>query len=147
MRMLLVDLLESHVKTGLLIENGGKLTFGHGWAHQFWKRHSLVSRVVTTMMRILPANFNALEANYITVASHMVHRHEVPADLVYGLDETNAQFVSRPNKTRAAKGSKRVRLLGVGHEKPQITVTFALKETGDVVELHQMIFGGKTKRC
>ena len=147
LRMLLVDILESHGKLALLIENGGKFTFGHGWAHRFWKRHNMASRVVTTKMRILPANFDALEENYITVAIHMVHRHKIPPDLVYGQDETNAQFVSRPNKTRAAKGAKRVRLLGVGHEKPQITVTFALKETGDVVGLHQMIFGGKTKRC
>ena len=55
--------------------------------------------------------------------------------------------MSRANKTRAAKGAKRVRLLGVGHEKPQITVTFSMKETGDVVAMHQLIFGGKTTRC
>ena len=146
-RMVLVDNLESHGKVALMIENGGKLTFNHGWAHRFWKRLNLVSRVVTTKMRILPANFKVLEENYITVASHMVHRHKIPEDLVYGQDEINAQFVSRPNKTWAAKGARRVRLLGVGHERPKITVTFALKKTGDVVRLHQMIFGGKAKRC
>ena len=98
-------------------------------------------------MRILPSNFKALEENYITIAAQLIHEHNVPGDLVYGQDETNAQFVSRPNKTRAEKGSKRIRLLGVGAEKPQITVTFTLKETGDVVGIHQLIFGGKTKRC
>ena len=77
----------------------------------------------------------------------MIHDYKVPPDLVYGQDETNAQFVSRPNKTRAELGAKRVRLLGVGVEKPQITVTFTMKETGHVVELHQLIFGGKTNRC
>ena len=82
------------------------------------------------------------EETYISVAAKMVCQHNVPPDLVYGQDETNAQFVSRPNKTRATKGAKRVRLLGVGSEKPQITVTFTLKETGDVV-----VFGGKTNRC
>ena len=66
---------------------------------------------------------------------------------MYGQDETNAQFVSRPNKTRAELGAKRVRLLGVGVEKPQITVRFTMKETGHVVELHQLIFGGITNRC
>ena len=29
----------------------------------------------------------------------------------------------------------------------QITVTFTLKETGDVVGMHQLIFGGKTVKC
>lgn len=53
----------------------------------------------------------------------MVHRYKIPPDLVYGQDETNAQFVSRANKTRAAKGAKRV------------------------VAMHQLIFGGKTTRC
>ena len=76
------------------------------------------------------------------MAAKMVCQHNVPPDLVYGQDETNAHFLSRPNKTRATKGAKRVRLLGVGSEKPQITVTFTLKETGDVV-----VFGGKTNRC
>ena len=40
-----------------------------------------------------------------------------------------------------------MRLLGLGSEKPQITVTFTLKETGDVVGVNQLIFGGKTNRC
>ena len=40
-----------------------------------------------------------------------------------------------------------MRLLGVGSEKSQITLTFTLKETGDVVGIHQLIFGGKTNRC
>ena len=45
---------------------------------------------------------------------------------------------------KATKGAKSVRLFGVGSEKSQITVTFTLKETGDVVGIHQLIFGGKT---
>ena len=89
-------------------------------------------------MRILPANFGILEETYIGVAAKMIFEHQVPPDLVYGQDETNAQFVSRPNKTRAEKGAKGVRLLGVGAEKPQITVTFTLKETGDVIGIYIM---------
>ena len=89
-------------------------------------------------MRTLPANFGILEETYIGVAAKMIFEHQVPPDLVYGQDETNAQFVSRPNKTRAEKGAKGVRLLGVGAEKPQITVTFTLKETGDVIGIYIM---------
>jgi hypothetical protein len=147
LRIMLIGLLALHNKTDLLVENGGKYSFQHGWACRFWKRHNLVSRVVTTKMRILPANFDALEENYISIAAQLIYEHKVPKDLVYGQDETNAQFVSRPNRTRAEKGAKRIRLLGVGSEKPQITVTFTLKETGDVVGIHQLIFAGKTKQC
>ena len=147
LRMTLLSLLKDHNKTHLLVANGGVNDFQHGWACRFWKRHKLASRVATTKMRILPANFAVLEEQYISIAAKLVYEHTVPPDLVYGQDETNAQFVSRPNKTRAEKGAKRIRLLGVGAEKPQITVTFTLKENGDVVNMHQMIFGGKTKRC
>ena len=147
LRLILVGLLESHRKSDLLEENGGKNSFQHGWAYRFWKRHNLVSRAVTTKMRLLPGNFAALEENYITVAAQMIRDHNIPPDLVYGQDETNAQFVSRPNRTQTERGSKRVRLLGVGCEKPQITVTFTVKETGEVVGLLQLIFGGKTKKC
>ena len=65
-------------------------------------------------MRLLPGNFAALEENYITVAAQIIRDHNVPPDLAYGQDGMNAQFVSRTNRTRAERGSKRVRLLGVG---------------------------------
>ena len=78
LRLLLVDILEAHRKGDILVENEGKFSFGHGWAYRFWKRHSLVSRVVTTKMRILPSNFDSLEENYIAVAAQMVHRYKIP---------------------------------------------------------------------
>ena len=72
LRLLLVGLLlEENDKSYLLVENNGKFSFEHGWACRFWKRHKLVSRVVTTKMRILPANFGILEA-YIGVAAKMI---------------------------------------------------------------------------
>ena len=72
LRLLLVGLLlEENDKSYLLVENNGKFNFEHGWACRFWKRHKLVSRVVTTKMRILPANFGILEA-YIGVAAKMI---------------------------------------------------------------------------
>ena len=62
-------------------------------------------------------------------------------------DETNAMFVSVPKRTRASKGSKRVRLIGVGQDKSQITVTLAGTETGEMINGVQYIFGGKTNQC
>ena len=66
LRMILVDILEAHGKSNM-------------WAARFWKRHKLVSRVAT----LIPANFDALEENYISVAAHMIHQHNIPPDLVY----------------------------------------------------------------
>ena len=97
-------------------------------------------------MRIIPASFDEMEEKYISGLAKLVHQHKIPPDLVYGQYETNAQFVSGPNITRAEKGAKRVRSLGVGYEKPQTTVTFTLKETGDVVGMHQLIFWGKNRQ-
>ena len=57
LRLLLVGLSEENDKSYLLIENNGKFSFEHSWARRFWKRHKLFSRVVTTKMRIPPANF------------------------------------------------------------------------------------------
>ena len=38
-------------------------------------------------------------------------------------DETNPQLVARPSRNRAQKGQRKVRGIGVGHEKGQITAT------------------------
>jgi hypothetical protein len=96
LRIMLIGLLALHNKTDLLVENGGKYSFQHGWACRFWKRHNLVSRVVTTKMRILPAvavwrsgagawpkagrhaachtaNFDPLEENYISIAAQLIY--------------------------------------------------------------------------
>ena len=44
-------------KAGLLKEHRGKYSYGHSFAKRFFKRHNLVSRVCTTKMRELPADF------------------------------------------------------------------------------------------
>ena len=64
-----------------------------------------------------------------------------------GIDETNTQFVPTVTKTRCRKGVKKVRLIGVGMEKPQITTTFGASASGKFVEPAQLIFGGTTVRC
>ena len=71
---------------------------------------------------------------------------QVPAELVINGDETAVQLVSRANRTRNSRGAKRVRLLGMGEDKAQITTTIFVTESGDVLPF-QMIFEGKTDRC
>ena len=49
-------------------------------------------------------------------------------------------------QTICKKGERRVRIIGVGHEKPQITVTIAASAAGSIVEPTQLVFGEKTDR-
>jgi hypothetical protein len=145
-RELLLPLLHEHSLTHILKERGGYCSFGQAWANRFFKRHQLPFRAATTKAREFPADFAEKEENFINILSAAVVKYSVPPALVLNMDETNVQFVSNPKKTRAIKGSKRVRLQGIGKEKAQITVTLAVSETGDVLP-PQFIFGGKTTKC
>ncbi len=127
----------------LLKANGGKYTFGSSWCFRFWRRHKLSSRVATTKMRELPDDFDEKLRSYIDIGAKIIAQYNVPPELVVGCDETNVQLVPRAKRTRAKKGTKRIRVIGVGSEKPQITVTLAITESGKVLPC-QFIFQGKT---
>ena len=138
--MLLVLLLE-HQKMDLVRKNS---SFGYSWAQRFFKRHNLRSRAVSTKMREeIPADFDLKEQTYIKVGAKYIAAYDIPAELVYGIDETNALFVSRATRQRVKKGTRRVRAIGVGKEKAQITVTLgACEGTGKMLPT-QYIFEGK----
>ena len=51
----------------------------------------------------------------------------------------------RSKYTYAIQGQKKIRLLGVGKERDQITVTLFIVETGEVLDC-QMIFGWKNNK-
>lgn len=119
---------------------------GDSWCQRFWNRHKLSKRIATTKMREIPADFEIKKANYLQVAVNIIREHNVPPYLVYGIDETNVLFVSRHNSTRAHYGARKVRLIGVGKDKAQITTTLGIKESGEVLPV-QYIFGGKTNAC
>jgi hypothetical protein len=94
-----------------------------------------------------PANFLEKESTYKKVAAMYVAKYTVPKVLTWGIDETNALLVNRATRQRAKRGAKRIRVIGVGQEKSQITVTLgANEETGKLLPT-QYIFGGKTTRC
>jgi hypothetical protein len=145
LRMLIVDLLQRNNLLNLLKENDGSHSFGRTWGTRFWKRHNFVRRAVTTKMREIPENFEELKATYINVLAQIINQHNVPPELVVGGDETAVLFVNRAKCTFANEGARRVRVIGVGSDKAQITVTIFINEAGDVLPV-QMIFGGKTKK-
>lgn len=145
LREMLLSILAKHGLMKFVVNEG---SFRRSWADRFFKRHKLRSRAVTTKMRDeVPADFLAKENTYINIGAKLIAKYKVPKELVFGIDETNALFVTRATRQRVKKGTKRVRLIGVGKEKSQITVTLGLNEgTGKLLPT-QYIFHGKTKKC
>jgi hypothetical protein len=145
LRMNLVLLMKA---AGLEYQISVPNSFGDSWFQRFYARHNISSRVATTKMREdIPADFDAKRAKYVALLSISIHDHNVPDELIMGVDETNAQFVPSVKKTRAMKGTKRIRVIGVGKEKPQITTTFGGTVSGELLPKTQLIFGGKTVNC
>ena len=97
-------------------------------------------------MRELPADFVEKRDEYIRIGTNILARFDIPPELVVNADETSSLLAPRAKQTRFKKGAKRVRIVGVGHEKTQLTVTLAITESGDVLPA-QIIFGGKTNAC
>lgn len=145
LRRYLVVHLAAAGKQGLLSEEGGKYSYGHSWAQRFYKRHGLVLRVCTTKMRELPTDFEEKKRKYLSIGAELICRHRVPPELVINGDETAVLLVNRAKVTRNVAGAKRVRILGMGEDKAQITATLFVTEAGDVLP-YQMIFQGKTDR-
>ena len=124
------------------------LRFDDSWAQRFYKRHKLVSRVATTKMKDeIPEKYEEKVLTCKLLLSLNIVNHSVPDAFIVNFDETNTLFVPQISKTRCMKGTRRVRLIGIGHDKAQVTCTPCVNAEGDVVKPTQIIFGGKTKRC
>ena len=146
LRRFLVDRLQTAGKEGLLKENGGPYSYGHSYATRFFKRYHLVVRECTTKMRELPADFEDKKMKYMKIGADLIYKYNVPPQLVFNGDETAVQLVNRAKFTRYVIGAKRVKVLGIGDDKVQITVTIFVNENGDTLP-YQMIFQGETDRC
>ena len=146
LRRHLVERLIQAGMQGLLKEEGGKYNYGHSWAMRFYARHKIVLRACTTKMRELPGDFEEKKSNYLRIGAELLFKYKVPPELVINGDETAVQLVSRAKFTRNVPGAKRVRILGIGDDKAQITVTIFVTESGDVLP-YQMIFQGLTNNC
>ena len=121
----------------------GHYRFGTGWAQRFYQRHNFASRVASTKMRNeTPKDYEEKKDKFILHLSKAIHDYNIPDSLIVNGDETNTQFVPSVKRTRCAKGTRRVRVIGIGHEKPQITVTISCSAAGNIVEPTQLIFGG-----
>ena len=131
-RSLVLHLIKAG-KQGLLKEEGGKHTFGHSWAIRFYRRHGLVLLVCTTKMREKPADFDEKREKYLKIGAQLLFLHNIPPQLVINGDETAVMLVNRAKVTRNTAGAKRVRVLGMGEDKAQITASIFVTEAGDVL--------------
>jgi hypothetical protein len=108
---MLVVLLDREDMLELLQVNGGEHTFGASWARRFYNRWDLRSRIATTNMQELPADYwNKLRV-YCDNLALALHVHDVPDCLVFGMDETSCDMVPRATRTFTFKGSRKVRLV------------------------------------
>ena len=124
------------------------IRIGDSWCNRFYKRHNIKTRIATTKMRDdIPIDYEIKKQTFIYLIAKTVKDHNVPDELIAGIDETNNQFVPSVKSTKCRGGAKRVRLLNIGKEKPQITNTFGAAATGEIIKPVQSIFGGKTSRC
>jgi hypothetical protein len=124
-----------------------KCTFGPTWCRRFFKRHNLRSRKATTKMReTVPLHFETKKESYLRVGGQILALHDIPLALIINVDETGAQLINVAKRTLAKKGSKRVRLVGIGKDKAQVTVTLAVTAAGGVLP-YQIIYKGKTDAC
>ena len=97
-------------------------------------------------MRELPADFELVRAEYIRVGTFIFAKYNIPPELIINADETAVLLAPRAKQTRYHQGAKRVRVIGVGDDKAQITAMVSITASGDVLDM-QLIFGGKTKAC
>ena len=152
LRLNLLSILKKHKRLDILNlivdENVDDVPKGYyrfitAWAQRFYTRHDFASRVASTKMRDeTPKDYEEKKDKFILHLSKAIHDFNIPDSLIANGDETNTQFVPSVKRTRCATGTRRVRVIGIGHEKPQITVTISCAANGNIIEPTQLIFGG-----
>jgi hypothetical protein len=105
-----------------------------------------VSRIATSKMRDQPVDLRRKKGTMVRIGASHIYRGKIHRRLVFALDETNGLFLAQKNRTVTKRGKRRIRLIGKGSDKAQITVTICITEDGEVSPA-QYIFGGRTSRC
>jgi hypothetical protein len=117
----LIKKLADTKQTHLLQENGGRHVYRYGWCTRFWKRNNFVSRIATSKMRDPPVNLEEKRDTMVRIGASHIYRGKIHKRLVFALDETNALFLAQKNRTVTKRGKRRIRLIGKGSDKAQIT--------------------------
>ena len=91
-------------------------------------------------MREPAADFEVKDLKYLMIYSFLIHHYNICDALITGCDETNVQFVPTIKRARVPIGQRKVRIIGIGKEKPQITATFCMNALGYLIYMVQLIY-------
>ena len=125
---------------------GGHIKLTDDWARGVLNSMDWVKRKVTTG-KVEPSK-QFLEEKKFTFQrsiSMVVYNHDIPLEFILNLDQTPLSYVSPGKYTFNIKGSSNVHIKGID-DKRQITATFAVSATGELLPF-QLIYAGKTKKC
>ena len=139
------EAIVNKVNKGLLKENGGPIELTSVWAKSIHQRINFVKRKVTTSAKVEPSHFKELKEQFLLDIKTVIDMEDVPSDLILNWDHTGINVVPGSQWTMEAKGSKRVKAVGV-NDKRQITVVLCAALSGELLPL-QLIYQGKTSAC
>ena len=109
----------------LLAENDGDIKITTTWAISLLSRMGYVKRKATTKSTpgMSEDRFLQMKSRFLKQISSTVILRDIPDKLVLNLDQTGIKIIPLSEWTMAAKGSRRVDVVGLG-VKQQITATF-----------------------
>ena len=138
-------IFRAHDRT-LLVQHGGHIQITKTWALSLLKRMGFVKRKATTKSTssMSGEEFERVKAEFLKQAAGMVQLRNIPDSLIINLDQMGLELVPTGDWTMAAKGSRRVEVIGLG-DKWQITATFAASLDGNFLPM-QILYQGKTDR-
>lgn len=97
--------------SNLLAENGGPITVGKEAARRLLGRMWFVKRRGMTKVKVVPSNFQALEAQFLGDIRSIVIFENIPAKLILNWDDTRLNYVPSSSWTLEEKGHRRCQLL------------------------------------
>ena len=128
------------------MQHGGHIQITKTWALSSLKRMGFVKRKATTKSTpsMSGEEFERAKAGFLKQVAGMVQLHNIPDSPIINLDQTGVKLVPVGDWTMAAKGSRRVEVIGLA-DKRQITATFAASLDGNFLPM-QILYQGKTDR-
>ena len=101
-----------------------------------------VKRRGTTKAKVVPSDFQALEAQFLRDIRSIVIFENIPAKLILNWDHTGLNYVPSSSWTLVEKGAQKVPIVAI-EDKRQLTAVFACSLAGDFLP-PQIIYAGKT---
>nr|XP_002730631.1 PREDICTED: pogo transposable element with KRAB domain-like [Saccoglossus kowalevskii] len=115
-----------------------------GWLHSFKKRHTLSTRVRTSIGQKLPPDYEEKIAQFHRFVIQLRQQHNYPLSDVYNMDETPLRFDMPGNRTLEHEGIKTVHIKTTNSEKRGFTAVLTVTADGQKIR-PLIIFKGKRR--